>query len=519
MKNNRGIIVIISLFILLFPGYPAMAQSPTAGHLVIQAGPLSPQVWVDGLPWPGGPIVAGSHRLQLAAPGYETVEMMVEVLPGQTVIVRGTLADRQPPQVAVQLGEQNVTLLATDEGSGLASLAYLVDGRATAVGWLSGAKQVNHPLALSPNAGELKLVAQDMAGNVATATQHLAANMVPIVNPNGFTAELAATKVATATTSGPATSLRTSCLGESGPAIPFAELWAAAKEQAGWLAQGSSLAKRVNILLIGSDSRDGDPYGRTDTIMIATVDPVGRRAGLLSIPRDLWVSIPGHGENRINTVYRLGKMQGYGGPALLKQTIQANLGIVIDFYAAINFEGFKQVVDGLDGIDVCVPEAIDAATRYGYTPEYIDPVGHYSYVPAEEAGAEGYKFLYIEAGWQHLNGEAALRYARSRATPTSDFARMERQQTVLLAIRDKALQIGIIPRIPQLWTAMRQAIETDLTLEDMLRLARLAYLVDRVDTRTIGPAETTGHTTSAGASVLLPQPEQIRRLAAEMFGG
>ena len=318
----------------------------------------------------------------------------------------------------------------------------------------------------------------------------------------------------------------------------------------------AELTERVNILLLGSDSRPGEKYGHTDTIILVTIDPISHTAGMLSIPRDLWVSIPGYGENRINQAYRFGEIEGYpgGGPALMRATLEANLGLPVHYYALVDFEGFKQLVDTLGGIDVCVPEMIDAAAYYGYTPQAIYKTGYYSYVPEpavepaqdgqpgtvevtpvavqpsagpvviEEAGTPeplgGYRFLYIEAGLHHLDGEAALRYARSRASVTADFARVRQQQAVLLAMKERALQIGILPQLPDLWLTMQDTVSTDLQLTSLLQLAHLAQQLgpDQIQTGAISHDQTINYKTSSGAQVLLPRRPEIQALINQMFG-
>ena len=308
------------------------------------------------------------------------------------------------------------------------------------------------------------------------------------------------------------------------------------------LQPGSTLRERVNILLLGSDSRPDEKYGHTDAMILVTVDPMAKTAGMLSIPRDLWVSIPSYGENRINQAYRLGQLEGYpgGGPALVVETVQANLGVPVHFYALVDFESFKQIVDTLHGIEICAPETIDAASYYGYVPQAIYEDSNYSYVPpavdmtvtsskadpqlshetSQSDQEEGYKFLYIEAGLHTLDGETALRYARSRASITADFARVQRQQTVLLAIRDKALQVGAIPRIPELWQAMGHLVETNLQLAEVLQLAQLAYEipVTSIQAAAISHDQTINYKTNSGAQVLLPRRAEIKGLVEAMFG-
>src|SRR5688572_7292038 len=112
--------------------------------------------------------------------------------------------------------------------------------------------------------------------------------------------------------------------------------------------------ERVNILLLGLDRRPDESISRTDTMILVTVDPDAKIAGMLSIPRDLWVSIPGYAEDRINKAYFNGDRDKYpgGGPALAMKTVQYNLGVPVHFYAQIDFEGFRDIIDTLGGIDI-----------------------------------------------------------------------------------------------------------------------------------------------------------------------
>ena len=193
--------------------------------------------------------------------------------------------------------------------------------------------------------------------------------------------------------------------------------------------------ERVNILLVGMDSRPGEQGipGRTDSMIIATIDPFSRTAGMLSIPRDLWLPIPlGNGrdtEERINAAYAIGEMNKYpgGGMALLRRTIEYNFGIRIHYYVQVDFEGFRQVVDSLDGILLDVKR----------------PVRDDQY-PTDDYGV---KRLYIPAGLQWMDGETALQYACTRHQD-SDFGRISRQRDVLLAVRNRALQVDALPRLP-----------------------------------------------------------------------
>lgn len=259
--------------------------------------------------------------------------------------------------------------------------------------------------------------------------------------------------------------------------------------------------ERVNILLLGVDKRPEEQYARTDTMILVTVDPATGKAGMLSIPRDLWVTIPGYGENRINTAHYQGDKNGYpgGGPALAMKTVQYNLGVPVHFYVRVDFDGFRRIVDTLGGIDINIPQTIN-------DPKYPDE--NYGYDP-----------FYIEAGLRHLDGDMALKYARTRATSGADFDRARRQQQVLFAIREKALAIDVVPKIPELWATMADTVQTDLQLVDILELAKLADEITGEDIRSevIDHKMTVDYRTNTGAQVLLPVREKIRPVVDVMF--
>lgn len=261
--------------------------------------------------------------------------------------------------------------------------------------------------------------------------------------------------------------------------------------------------ERINVLLLGIDRREGEhgPW-RTDTMIVATLDPKTKTAGMLSIPRDLYVPIPapGAGQNRINTANYYGDTTKYpgGGPALAKKTVEYNLAIPIHYYVLLDFGGFEKIIDALGGIDVDVPEAID-------DPEY--PTADY-----------GVMHLQIPAGMQHMDGDMALKYARSRHT-TSDFSRSQRQMQVILAARDKALRINALAQMPQLLAQLRDAVETDMTPEQMLALAPVAAQVrpDNIKVRAIDLNMTYEIKLNTGADVLWPDREKIGAVVQELF--
>lgn len=258
--------------------------------------------------------------------------------------------------------------------------------------------------------------------------------------------------------------------------------------------------QRVNILLLGIDRRPNEQYSRTDTMILVTIDPENKTAGMLSIPRDTWLEIPGYYESRINTAYYLGEKDNYpgGGPALAMKTVQYNFGVPVHFYVEVDFNGFRQIVDTLGGLDINVPKTLNDPTF---------PSENYGYDP-----------FYIEAGQQHLDGVTALKYARTRHVDT-DFGRAQRQQQVLMAIKDKALQLNLLPKVPELWTTMAGTVQTDLQLVDILELANIAPDIthDKIENIVLDGNYTVNYITDAGAMVLLPLREKIQPVIDRMF--
>lgn len=263
-----------------------------------------------------------------------------------------------------------------------------------------------------------------------------------------------------------------------------------------------SQKERVNILLLGVDQRpqEGGPC-RTDTMILVTVDPATNTAGMLSIPRDLYVEIPGYGSNRINVAHFIGDRDNYpgGGPALAKKTVQYNLGVPIHYYVRINFQGFRDIIDALGGITVEVEREI-------WDDKYPDE----NY---------GYMTIYIPAGVQQMDGEMALRYSRTRHNG-SDFVRLRRQQEVLFAIREKALSLDLIPRLPDLLRTMGYTVDTDLDPQDVLALAQIARQIENEDIKSAVIDETMAISVilpDTGANVLYPLRDKIAEVVEEIF--
>jgi polyisoprenyl-teichoic acid--peptidoglycan teichoic acid transferase len=267
----------------------------------------------------------------------------------------------------------------------------------------------------------------------------------------------------------------------------------------------ASAEDRINILLAGIDRRNGESWAHlTDTMIVVTIDSENKEAGMMSIPRDLYLTIPGVGEDRINTANSKGYQIKYpgGGPSLLKHTLETNFGIPIDYYIMIDFAGFVKVVDTLGGIEVNVPKTL-----------------HDTMFPVPKPGdPHAYGTVHFDAGSQHMSGERALPYARSRMS-TSDFDRADRQQRILLAIREKALNINILPKLPSLAATMGNMVKTDMTLEEMIELAALGPQIDMSNIRqlVIQKPMVYGYRTPKGAAVQLPKWDLIHAAVADMF--
>ncbi|MBI1881225.1 MAG: LCP family protein [Chloroflexi bacterium] len=257
---------------------------------------------------------------------------------------------------------------------------------------------------------------------------------------------------------------------------------------------------RLNVLILGLDRRPGETGpARTDTLILATFNPDPSQAALLSIPRDLWVDIPGQGANRINTANYFGDIAQPGyGPELARQTVQHNLGPPIHGYVLVDFSGFVALVDALGGIDVDVPQTI-VDENYP-TPDY------------------GVMTIVIPAGPQHMDGATALIYARTRHAD-SDFDRSQRQQQVLRALVARTLQPGAWPRLPAAWAIARAYFTTTLNEVDFatILLAVLRVGPQGLQSYTINQDMTTPFTTDTGAQVLLPRWEMIWSLVGEIF--
>jgi LCP family protein required for cell wall assembly len=277
-------------------------------------------------------------------------------------------------------------------------------------------------------------------------------------------------------------------------------------------AQGSILptpdpwigATRVTVLIMGLDYRDwednqGPP--RSDTMILLTVDPISRTAGMLSIPRDLWVNIPGMGYNKINTAIRWGdlyKLPG-AGPGLAMKTVENFLGVPINFYAVLDFHSFERFIDEIGGVEVDIPEEIS-----------VDPLGPHNTV-------------YLKPGVQLLDGPVALAYARNRYTANDDTDRSARQQQVIFAIRDRILSADMLPQLvlkaPALYQELSSGIRTNMTLQQAIQLAWLASSVQRENIKNVvlGPQQMLSAKSPDGLDIYKPITAKVRLARDEIF--
>jgi len=217
----------------------------------------------------------------------------------------------------------------------------------------------------------------------------------------------------------------------------------------------------MTALAIGADSDDYD-YGLADVIRIARVDFITPKVSMLSMPRDLWVEIPGIADHYNITHGKLNQAYFYGGPGmgyydgpgagpgLLARTLDLNFGLRVEHYGAVNMDTFVKVVDAVGGIDIYLPNDVDGRPIDDRT---------------EDMG-------YFTAGQHHFNGNEALRLSRIRKK-YNDFTRMDNQNMVLCALKAKITSPAVLPKIPQIIAAFQGAVLTDLSLEQIGQLACL----------------------------------------------
>lgn len=238
---------------------------------------------------------------------------------------------------------------------------------------------------------------------------------------------------------------------------------------------------RFNVLVLGTDKRpdDTDHWPRSDTLLLANVDTVSRTVRIMSIPRDLVVEIPGYGENKVNAAYLFGEYykEPGGGQALSVQTVSKFFDVPIAYYVAVNFDGFRKVIDTIGGITVDVPYTLD----------------DYDYPTDDEGDPYGTTHVHFAEGLQNMDGKTALRYARTRHAD-NDFARSRRQLQIINAVRQKAMKLDLLPKVPGLIDDLGGMIETNIPFDQQLAMAQLGY--------NLGPTGVV--TASIDASMIVP---------------
>ncbi len=245
-------------------------------------------------------------------------------------------------------------------------------------------------------------------------------------------------------------------------------------------------AETENFLILGTDRRGAGGSWRTDSIMVVGIDRANSRVAVLSVPRDLWVQIPGSGWSRINTADYIGESAlttPGGGPALISQILYNTFGVQTHHWVRVEMNGFVDIVNAVGGVDV----TLDCPF----------------YEPIFNLTTNQWDYFTLPAGKVHLDGESAYWFVRLRMRE-SDIGRAKRQRTFLWALRDQALNANLLVRFPELWSAFQNTISTDLSLLQMIELARFGLELEAANVRAAGLSypELGNWTTAEGASVL-----------------
>lgn len=286
---------------------------------------------------------------------------------------------------------------------------------------------------------------------------------------------------------------------------------------------------RVNALILGLDTRAEGGRLNTDTILVGSFSLTEGAPVLISIPRDLWVSTNGGAGQKINTVYAYqalkpdGKIDEKEGVEAAKKAVEQVLGIPLHYWVVVDFEGFEEIIDTLGGIEICVERTFD---------DYAYPVPGKENAPVSQR----YEHLHFDKGCQKMDGERALKYSRSRkgtAGEGSDFARVRRQQKVILAVKDKVLSLSLLlnpGKVTKLYNQSTKAVKTNATLAETQRaLEILSDFQDLGEVNTLVLDPESGLTLRGnpalygGAYILVPKGgnfkvihEAVRNL---LFGG
>lgn len=253
----------------------------------------------------------------------------------------------------------------------------------------------------------------------------------------------------------------------------------------------------VNILVMGVEIEGAATNPLTDAMMVVSYDPKQESLSMLSIPRDLWVDIPGHGLGRINEAFE----DGAAAEAVL--TVQQHLGIPVNYYAVLTYDPFEKLIDDMGGVTVDVPRNIDDPTFPADDMIHFEP-------------------FHITKGIHHLGGHETLRYARERhSDPDGDEGRVRRQQQVLLALKSQFLRPGNLSKLGLIVQDIRATVRTNFPLDQAVGLALKIMRIDnsRIQKGTLGYADkaVADYTTHGGAEVLLGNPPVIKQIVSRMF--
>lgn len=266
---------------------------------------------------------------------------------------------------------------------------------------------------------------------------------------------------------------------------------------------------RINILLLGVGGKNHPGGTLADTIQIVSINTKTKQVGVLSLPRDLRVTIPGVGTNKINYAHAYGELNPKtgGGPTVMKQVVSQILDLPIHYYVRLDFEGFEKIVDALGGVDITVEKAIN------------DP-----FYPAPDMVR--YDPFSISAGRHHLDGKTALKYVRSRET-TNDFDRSRRQQQMLEAMKEKALTLGVLAnpkKVSEIAGIVGDHVRTDFQTWEIAHMLELAAkdaqsytVINRVIAAGAGEPLVS---VNGGAYYLVPRTgnfKEIQMIAANIF--
>lgn len=275
-------------------------------------------------------------------------------------------------------------------------------------------------------------------------------------------------------------------------------------------------SSRVTLLVMGLDFDDTEARKtpRTDSMMLFSMDPASKSAGIMSIPRDLWVNIPGFDYGKINTAYFLGesyKLPG-GGAGLAVETVQDFLGVPINYYAQVDFDAFVKFIDEIGGVDIDVPMKTKISIMGGYS--VTDENGR-TYSREEKT---------LKKGLQWMDGRTALGYARSRYSAGGDYDRAARQQQVVDAVRKRILAFNMLPTLvtkaPKLYADLSQGIKTNLSMNQIVQLALFAAQIPSEKIHYGLITEDSAYQAfepTTGQSVLIPIMEKIRVVRDETF--